>query len=230
MTLGPTQLSVKKCPTRMVLRRGDNRARIKRYHANSLDWSDASLSGLRGAIRRVLRVEQDGRCVYCRRRILIERRNAYEDIEHFLDKKKYRKWTFTHLNLALACRPCNMVKGMKDLGTPAVLGAISYPTSAIGLAWLHPFLDEYHSNIEIGKGWTYKVKANAPGAVRAAAMITGCGLAEVETIEAHAEAIKRHMLRLTVLAEKAAKRKHSNIVSALLSELRSYQERHWFDL
>ncbi|MEP4035876.1 tyrosine-type recombinase/integrase [Pseudophaeobacter sp.] len=49
----------------------------------------------------------DGRCYYCRRKILSERRNVYEDIEHYLDKSKeyYRKWCFSPVNLLISC-PC----------------------------------------------------------------------------------------------------------------------------
>jgi len=224
MTLGPGILG--KNVTRIILRRKIFKRPIAKFHAAKLQWADKELAAVRLEIRLALRAQQDKRCIYCRRRLKIERRNACEDIEHFLDKSKpkYRNWTFCCVNLTLACHACNIQKSTRDLG--AALnppnGSTRYACGTNLYSWLHPYFDDYHANIEIGKGWTYKVRANAPLPLKAEQMIRDLLLDDIKKIEADAEALKSEFVRLAILAIECLrrdKRKSAAIVLAATTKL-----------
>ncbi|HHO3379400.1 HNH endonuclease family protein [Morganella morganii] len=230
MTLGPAQLPVSSNLNRVILRRREYRLLFKNFFDEKITWGDSSLSTIKKTLRMNLRAQQDGRCIYCRRLILIERRNVYEDIEHFLDKSRaqYRRWAFNYLNLSLACHACNFEKSTKDLGVPGSQASSRY-LSGVGIyRWLHPYFDDYHANVTIGKGWVYTVRQGAPAAVQAARMIMECKLSEIETIEAYGEVIKKRVHRLTVLTGKAIKHQRYALASRLVDESQRYQDEQWY--
>lgn len=229
MTLGPSSLSRNPSIIRSTLKRIDNKKIVNSYLLKNIEWDDKSLAPLKNLIRLNLRKEQQGRCIFCRRIILIERRNACEDIEHFLDKSKseYRRWAFCFVNLALACHACNLEKGVRDLGSTQVKQSVGYVVGAGAYRWLHPYFDSYHDNIEILRGWTYSIKINAPAAAQARNMIDECKLANVQAIEASAEAIKKHIYRLTVLTGKAMNSNRNELAKRLNEMCKTYQEDYW---
>ncbi|HBU6573793.1 hypothetical protein [Citrobacter amalonaticus] len=229
MMLGPSHLPIKNNINRMILRRKEYYLQLKKFFDGEIQWNHSSLSILKKKLRLNLRVQQDGRCIYCRRLILNERRNVYEDIEHFLDKSKdyYRRWAFTYINLSLACHACNIQKSNRDLGTQDHRNSASYPAGVGIYSWLHPYFDDYHANLIVGKGWTYSLRPNAPAAMQADRMINECKLDEVQTIEAYSEDIKKRILRLTVLAHKANKSQRYALSNRLLEESIRYQEEQW---
>lgn len=231
MMPGPSHLPVDCNINRVLLRRKEYRSLLKEFFDGKIKWDHSSLSILKKKLRLNLRVQQDGRCIYCRRLILIERRNVYEDIEHFLDKSKsyYRRWAFTYLNLSLACHACNIQKSNRDLGNQDHRNSVRY-LSGVGIySWLHPYFDDYHANLKVGKGWTYTLRLGAPAAVQANSMINECKLDEVQTIEAYSDAIKKRILRLTVLTFKANQRKRYALANRLIEESIRYQEEQWYN-
>lgn len=159
---------------------------ITKFIDGQLEWKSKDFAALKQSLRISLRKQQQGRCVYCRRKISIERRNSAEDIEHYLDKskKKYRKWAFSPVNLAIACHPCNMQKSTKDMGDATIALAPGLTACAGEFRWIHPYFDDYFENIEIIESWIYIIKANAPKADRAKNMIIDCKLDQIQTIEA----------------------------------------------
>ena len=230
MSLGPTTLS--KIAVLQIINHTDNQQLLANYNNKTIEWKDKSLLSLKNKIRLSLRTQQEGRCIFCKRKILQERRNACEDIEHYLDKSKnhYRKWAFSSINLSIACHPCNIEKGIRDLAINSSAAGINYPTGAGAFKWLHPYSDDYFANIDIGKGWTYTVKNGAPFPSKAKAMIDDCKLADIERIEAHSEEIKRTIERLTNMSAKAIKRGKSDLALNLIEMSKSYQQEHWHDL
>lgn len=219
MTLGPGILD--KNIIRTILRRKIFKLPIAKFHAEKLEWSHKDLAAVRSAVRLALREQQDKRCIYCRRRLKIERRNAYEDIEHFLDKSKpkYRKWAFCCVNLTLACHACNIQKSTKNLGAALIspLGSVQYACGPNLYSWLHPYFDDYHANIEIGAGWTYKIKAGAPSPLKAKQLIKDLLLDDIKKIEADAEALKAELARLNILAMECVTRKKMKSAQIVLS-------------
>lgn len=176
-------------------------ARLK-FLTGTIDWSDRSLTKLRTTLRSILRNQQDGRCFYCRQSILLERRNVYEDIEHYLDKSKghYRRWAFSPVNLVLACRACNFVKGARDLGDAAVAGSISLTATAGSFRWVHPYFDNYHSNIKIENGWVYSVQPQAPKPDQALRLIEDLELDKIERIHRARYLRDRYVRRTNAVA------------------------------
>lgn len=220
MILGPGRIGKEKI--RAIIKRPKYRLILKKYAHRKILWRDSPLAEIKSKIRLALRELQDGRCVYCRRRIKIERRNAYEDIEHFLDKSKsnFYKWSFSCVNLALACRACNFDKSAKNLGNllPFPIGVLSYGCGPGMYPWPHPFFDDYHEHIEIGRGWTYKVKATAPFPIKAQQLIDDLHLKDIEKIENPSERVKLAITRLTHLANRCVK-KHNYVRATKLLDI-----------
>lgn len=177
---------------------------ITKYIEGQIEWNNTQLAPLKHSLRILLRTQQQGRCVYCRRKISIERRNTAEDIEHYLDKskEKYRKWAFSPVNLAIACHPCNMQKSTKDMGDETISLALGLTAGAGEFRWIHPYFDDYFENIEIIESWIYIIKANAPKANRAKNMIIDCKLDQIQTIEAGKKIVLDRIGKAQLLALK----------------------------
>lgn len=199
--LGPSRI----CNSRMsrILKTKANRAYVNKFiTVSNAKWSDGYLSDLKRQIRLELRHQQEGRCIFCRRLMKVERRNSTEDIEHYLDKSRaqFRKWAFSSFNLSLACHSCNMEKSTRNMlqnGCPLTC----YPKDPRAFAWLHPVLDDYHANVKILEGWIY-VSRNAPNTPdheRTLAMIRDCKLDQVSTIEERAQQVMVELGRLNLL-------------------------------
>lgn len=202
MSFGPGKL----VPThRLIIRR--YKPEIARFNKGELEWKSQELASLKLGIRLALREQQEGRCIFCRRRILIERRNASEDIEHFLDKSKdsYRRWAFSPVNLAIACHPCNFQKTTKDMGDAAIAAARGLTSNSGEYKWLHPYFDDYYENIEIQPGWIYMIKNGAPRAGRARQMIRDCMLDSIQLIEGRKTKFVERLTRLQGLALRCLK-------------------------
>jgi len=201
--LGPSSLDHRLLRT--AIKQKKYKDLINRYNSGEIKWKDKALGGLKQEIRIVLRSQQEGRCIYCRRLIIIERRNVYEDIEHFLDKSKaqYVKWSFSCVNLSLSCHACNFEKSTREMGDAAIQASPSYTSTAGQYKWLHPYFDDYHRNIKIRKGWVYSVKQNAPQRTRAENLISDCKLDQISRIEAHSQNLKDSIYRLTLLMGRA---------------------------
>lgn len=226
MTLGPGKLF----PThRNIFRRKKHRAAQKKFHSGKIKWEDKSLSALKSEIRIALRRQQDGRCYFCRRTILIERKNAYEAIEHYLDKSKahYRRWAFSPVNLTVCCHACNFQKSVIDLGDNAIRVSPALRSTVGSFKWLHPYFDDYHENIEIREGWVYRAIVNAPKEAQAKALIIECQLEKVETIEAHRSALSKYKVRVIELAERALDAGRKERARKLLGYARQIEEDSW---
>ncbi len=88
---------------------------------------------LKDAIRKELKNNQNGECVYCGCRV-------YEtgDIEHIANKSRYPQFLFTPKNLAFACRMCNEdIKGAGD-----IINALSDQYENCTFVIVHPYLDD----------------------------------------------------------------------------------------
>ncbi len=205
---------------------------VSRFNKGELEWSSKELESLKKGIRLSLREQQDMRCVFCRRIIKTERRNATEDIEHFLDKSKsfYRKWAFSPVNLAIACHPCNMQKSTRDMGDAAIASARGLTADAGNYKWLHPYFDDYYENIEIHKGWVYTIKHKAPQADRARKMIKDCMLDCIQTIEKRSVSRTDRLARLHDLAFRSYKANRQERAEKLMLVSRNLLGSAWMDI
>ncbi|MBB6178089.1 hypothetical protein [Pseudorhizobium flavum] len=177
---------------------------LRKYRRGNINWSDKALTNLRREIRVSLRAQQNSRCYFCRQFLYQERRNASENIEHFLDKSKphYAKWSFSPVNLTLACHPCNMQKGSRDVGDAAVRAAISLRANSGSFRWIHPYFDDYHANIEIHPGWVYGVRVGADKPVQAQNLIQDLELHRIQTIVQRRQRLNDLMERTIIVLEK----------------------------
>jgi uncharacterized protein (TIGR02646 family) len=203
MSFGPTRLQPLHSD---ILNQYTNE--IASFERGDLEWSSKEFTELKKLLRVSLRVQQDGRCIYCRRKITVERRNATEDIEHFLDKskEKYKKWAFTAVNVALSCHPCNMQKSTRDMGDAGVSDAVELTETSGEYSWIHPYFDDYFDNIEIMDAWLYIIRKEAPKPERARKMIKDCLLDQIQTIEAGKTAVLDRINRLHNLASRCVLR------------------------
>lgn len=228
MNLGPGSL---KFNHRCILNKKLSKKLIKRYLAGEIDWSHRDLADLKKSLRYSLRQQQEERCIYCRRKIKHERRNANEDIEHFLDKSKahYVRWAFSCANLTLSCRACNFVKNTKEMGDRSVQVA-PWLCPGIGVfRWLHPYFDDYHANIEICKGWIYRVRPLAPNRVSASNLINDCELYSINGIEKNAEEFKRKIARMTSITTKLIRKGNAARALRMSEATEHFIETDWFN-
>lgn len=227
--LGPGKLSAS--VGRVVLKRALHRRFLYRFRRGKVTWDCKEAAAVKKALRLAYRDAQLGRCIYCRRMLLQERRNASEHLEHFLDKSRadYARWAFTAVNIALACHACNIEKSRRDTLSQGVVLTAAYPLSAGDFRWLHPYVHDYHENIEIGFGWTYSVRAGAPNGVQAENLIREAKLNEIARIEARAEAVKDRLERLTILTHRAMRRSDRGLANLLVAESLRFQRAERFN-
>lgn len=189
---------------RSIINRRKYRKIIRNCMGGGIEWRDKSLAELKQNIRVSIRAQQNGRCFFCKRRIVMERRNAYEAIEHYLDKskQKYRKFVFNPFNLTICCHGCNLQKSTRDLGYALNWSHVHSPPSDGNYRWLHPYFDEYFDNIEIHPGPIYKVKTGAPKKVQAKNMIDDLKLSDLRELERRGFEVNQLAARLNKVAYK----------------------------
>jgi uncharacterized protein (TIGR02646 family) len=91
-----------------------------------------------------LRGEQENSCCYCKSDLSDE--TGMITIEHIMCKDRNPKFTYHLGNLALACHPCNTIKGIKKV-TKKEPNIRRYPISPKTFTIPHPHLDEYDNHI-----------------------------------------------------------------------------------
>ena len=145
------------------------------------NWKHSSFGWLKELLKTELRAKQKGRCCYCRRPLRFDKGPV--EIEHIVNKAKggaYAHYTFTLTNLALCCKDCNNTKGTKVvLRTPLTAGS-PYPTLSAAFVWVHPYMHDYSMHILIHDAWVYEAAGGSP---EGKAVITKCGLAELQVKE-----------------------------------------------
>lgn len=226
MILGPARLSLEH---RSILRR--HRRLVRKFLRQDLQWGHADLKPLRGSLRLSLRDQQKGRCYFCRQPLHFERRNAYEDIEHYLDKSRphYRRWAFSPVNLTIACRACNFVKSTRDLGDANVASSLHLTAAAGTFRWLHPYFDDFHANIEIGRGWVYSVKADAPKPVESGRLISELKLDEIQELLRRKQQLEDRKVRFIRFAQKCIRTNRKPLAIKILDMIADADQDAWAD-
>jgi len=67
------------------------------------------------------------------------------DVEHIVPQAKHPEFMFTGVNLAVACRECNMNKGAKE--TLVDPSTSAYPSASDAFHVVHPHFDEWPEHI-----------------------------------------------------------------------------------
>lgn len=125
-------------------------------------WSCEELEGVRSTIRNHYKIEQNGRCAYCRNPVSL--RDALNcHVEHIVPKSIHSDFIFEPKNLCVICSDCNAIKRNQEVlenipntvpRTPAL-----YPRSSGAFLIVHPHFDNWDDHIIIfGKYYADKTQ------------------------------------------------------------------------
>jgi uncharacterized protein (TIGR02646 family) len=118
-------------------------------------WADHDAKDSIAEIRTVLLEAQSERCSFCRRPL----REGAADIEHFLDKARFSRWTFTLKNLSIACGDCNRLKNLrrgKGWARDPGKARWCFPRSSTLYQFVHPCFHSYSLHIVVDSAaWLY---------------------------------------------------------------------------
>lgn len=199
---------------------------------SGLDWSSASHSVPKQALKEALFLAQLSQCLYCRREIKDE--PGHVEIDHILpkgQKGKASRWTsnnkrdrrategypdfsFTPYNLVLVCKRCNNKKGSYDPRKDRRIAAdTKYLLIDAYYEWIHAYLHDYDEHITIVKGLIYQVANASPNGE---AVISACKLDELAAVER--KACERNI------------RREKSIVSAFLKLVQYYDRFEWDEI
>ncbi|MCZ8170945.1 MAG: hypothetical protein O9272_04300 [Brevundimonas sp.] len=192
-------------PARVVIKQKSAKKLIKKFNSGKIDWSSKELADLKLKIRRILRKEQDEVCPYCQRIIVMERRNAYEDIEHFLDKSKahYRRYAFSVVNIVLSCHACNFEKSIRDVGSQALIaGGDLRPENRV-FRWPHPHFNDLRACIIKRPGQVYEPIQGSGLEAESRTMISDLKLDDPSNIEGRYSRLMEKANKINLICQKA---------------------------
>jgi uncharacterized protein (TIGR02646 family) len=133
-----------------IMRPEDLRVIHEHFSGDHHVWDNKNdFEDFKDNFRRVIRLEQEKRCCYCKSYLKLRKQNV--DIEHIIPKSKQQQFTFYPQNLALSCKRCNSVKSIHnpfDANVPDHT-IVDYPTDPLFYNMIHPHFDEYFVNINI---------------------------------------------------------------------------------
>ncbi|MBR6864910.1 MAG: HNH endonuclease [Bacteroidales bacterium] len=133
------------------------------------DWKKKCFDSIKDSIRTHLRNEQDNVCCYCRRSFDFGPMTV--DIEHIVHKDEHPGFGFFPYNLALSCRRCNSIKGIKEVLKNSKRK--TYPKSSGAFQIVHPYYDCYSNHIT-KEGVVYVSKSD-----KGSWTIKACGLSSL---------------------------------------------------
>jgi len=112
-------------------------------------------------IKKHLKKEQKGRCMFCRRQI--DESQCSAEIEHILPKKKYPQFETLPENLVLSCHSCNNKKGKHVPLVNGFMNLTSYPRDPEMFAIIYPYKDKYEEHIDINEDDCIAVAKSSKG-------------------------------------------------------------------
>lgn len=123
-------------------------ALVARYNAEpdkvSTYWSDDEVNLVRKEIKKHYIKEQQHLCCYCGMPDPSTHGSDW-DVEHVVPQKRRPEFMFTPVNLGVACKECNGIKGAKEtLVDPSVP---AYPSTSDAFLIVHPHFDEWSDHI-----------------------------------------------------------------------------------
>ena len=132
----------------MILTKEDYIAINKAISDGDKVWGNDVLKPLKDKMKVFLRDFQTETCCYCQRNTKGEFKMVL-DIEHILPKKHYPKLMFEILNLAVACKKCNMLIKKADLSF--INNIHTFDENLFNkedYKFIHPNLDTYENHIK----------------------------------------------------------------------------------
>jgi len=136
---------------RAIIFGGDDLIHIQEYDGISYkEWDKTTgpIVKLRASLRKHYLAEQSFRCAYCRQEKK-ERHGMAWDVEHIIPKATHARFLYEPLNLAMACKECNIAKGDTNVLKKKLRANQGLPTESDEYIIIHPHHDRYSDHIEI---------------------------------------------------------------------------------
>lgn len=136
---------------RAIIFDGDDLAHIQKYDGRShAEWDETTgpIVKIRASLRKHYLKEQSFRCAYCRQ----EKKESHGltwDVEHIIPKSTHAKFLYEPLNLAMACKECNIAKGNADVLKIKLRTNQGIPNRSEAYTIVHPHHDRYSDHIEV---------------------------------------------------------------------------------
>jgi uncharacterized protein (TIGR02646 family) len=113
----------------------------------NLSWGD-SYKNFKRNIRRHLKLQQNGRCAFCRCRVSVE--TSWSNLEHLVSKSDYPQFKTLCNNIVYSCTKCNMSKVKKNTLTNPVVDKTNqeFPINSEGFLIVNPYHDHYEAHID----------------------------------------------------------------------------------
>lgn len=110
-------------------------------------WKDAYKT-FKPRIRNHLKVQQNGRCAFCRCRVNVG--GSFPNLEHLISKSDYSQFKTLPENLVYCCWLCNKSKKKKNtINNPVANKAQQiFPTVSNGFVIVNPYHDDYQTHID----------------------------------------------------------------------------------
>ena len=120
---------------------------ITRDSDEGLEWKDA-YKEFKSKIRIHLKLQQNGRCAFCRCRISVG--TSYSNLEHIVSKDDYEQFETLPENIVYCCWLCNRSKGKKTTIAHPVQNKTlqAFPTTSDGFVIINPYHDDYQNHID----------------------------------------------------------------------------------
>jgi 5-methylcytosine-specific restriction endonuclease McrA len=107
---------------------------------------DGELSDLKERIKGYYLKVQDYTCPYCRQRIEVKNKAAW-DAEHIIPKDSHPRFMFDAENLCIACKDCNLAKLNQNVLVDK--NRKTFPRDSKSYLISHPHFDDYETDIKI---------------------------------------------------------------------------------
>jgi uncharacterized protein (TIGR02646 family) len=116
-------------------------------NAVNLKWKDGYKT-FKPRIRNHLKIQQRGRCAFCR--CMINEAGGYTNLEHIVAKDHYPQYQFLPENFVNCCWKCNRAKGRKNtINNPIINKTLQqFPTNSAGFVIVNPYHDDYQTHID----------------------------------------------------------------------------------
>lgn len=136
-------------------------AEILRDSTAGKKWDNGYVQ-FKANIRNHLKLQQHGRCCFCRCYVSIG--TSYSNLEHLVSKSSYSQFEFLSENIVYCCWLCNKGKGRRStLANPIANKATQqYPNQSNGFIIINPYHDAYEAFIDFYEDVIVVARNNQP--------------------------------------------------------------------
>jgi len=120
---------------------------INNDSASNLKWSKGYKT-FKSKIRKHLKLEQNGRCAFCRCRVSVG--TSWSNLEHLISKTDYPQFKFTPENLVYCCIKCNMSKVKQNIifEPQEDKSQQTFPLNSDDFIIVNPYFDDFEAHLD----------------------------------------------------------------------------------